>query len=181
MKMGPKPRHLELVDAVAEVKPPSSMCGGRTKSGGSCRNPSGRRTAHEGAGQCWLHDGQVEEGSPCPLPLDKLEQRIWDQITDQLSVLRLNKAAFWTHIYGLVIALAGLHTARQSAKLGATVKGENGAMKKHPSSTVVNQMLAHIRQYSNDLGLNPSALAAMDLQEEAKPKSRMEELIEGRR
>ncbi len=181
-KRGPKGSHLQLVKATeAAEDAPDSRCGGRTKSGAACKNPAGRRTEPSGVGQCCHHDGQVEEGSPCPLPLDELETRIWEQVTAQLVALRLDNPAFWQHKYGLVIAIAGLHTARQVAKIGATVKGDHSHTKKHPSSTVMNQMLAHVRQYSNDLGLNPSALAAMDLGERDRPRSRMEELIRGRR
>ncbi len=184
-KRGPKGSHLQLVDAgeAAEDQPTAAGCGGRTKSGGECKKPPGQGTEHPGVGQCRHHDGQVEEGSPCPLPLTDLEGRLWDQVTDQLIALRLYSGAYWGHIYGYVIALAGLHSARQSAiGAAATVKGENGAIKKHPSSTVTNQMLTQIRQFSNDLGLNPSSLAAMDLGDDpTKPRSRMEELIKGRR
>jgi phage terminase small subunit len=182
-KSGRKGSHLRLVDAVASVEDaPDSRCGGRTTRGGVCQKPPGQGTEHPGKGQCRHHDGQVEEGDPCPLPLNPLERRLWDQVTDQLQELRLYNVAFWPHIYGLVVALAGLHVARQSAKIGEVVKGDNSTWKKHPSSTVVNQMLAQIRQFSNDLGLNPSALAAADLGiDPNKPLSRMEELIRGRR
>lgn len=184
-KPGPKGSHLQLLDATAEAsstidKPRS--CGGRTKAGGSCKKPAGQGTEHPGLGQCRHHDGQVEEGSPCPLPLTPLEASLWDEVTAHLIQLRLYRRAFWFHIYGLVTALAGLHTAKQSATVGATVKGDNSHTKKHPSSTIVNQMLAHIRQFSNDLGLNPSALAGMDLGDDPnKPRSRMEGYIKGRR
>ncbi len=183
MKRGPKGSHLQLVDATEAAEEVATTCGGRTKSGGACKKPPGQGTEHPGAGQCRFHDGQVEEGSPCPLPLTELEGRLWDQVTGQLKALRLFRLAFWPHIYGLVIALAGLHSARQSAiGAAATVKGREGTIKKHPSSTVTNQMLAQIRQFSNDLGLNPSALAAMDLGDDPnKPRSKMEGFIRGRR
>lgn len=181
-KPGRKGSHLRLVDTVADVKATASSCGGRTTRGGVCMKPPGQGTEHPGLGRCRHHDGQVEEGSPCPLPLTALEGRLWDEVTDQLRELRLYRLAFWPHIFGLVVALAGLHVARQSAQIGEAVRGDNGTWKKHPSSTVVNQMLAQIRQFSNDLGLNPSALAAMDLGDDPnKPLSRMEELIRGRR
>ena len=186
MKRGPKKRHIAIVDATAEVEdaPDSGgLCVGRTKRGLFCRKPAGQGTEHPGVGNCRHHDGQVEEGSPCPLPLTDLEARLWDELSIQLAALRLDKTAFWWHKYGLVSATAALHTAKQSA-LGApaTVKGDNSHTKKHPSSTVINQMLAHLRQFSNDLGLNPSALASMDLGEDPnKPRSRMEDLIRGRR
>ena len=181
MKRGPKGSHLQLVDATEAAAEVPTTCGGRTTRGHPCKKPPGQGTEHPGAGQCRYHDGQVEEGSPCPLPLTDLELRLWGQVTAQLTALRLFRIAFWPHVYGLVIALAGLHTARQSAKIGETVKGDNSHTKKHPSSTIVNQMLAHIRQFSNDLGLNPSALAAMDLEPDpSKPRSRMEGYIKGR-
>jgi phage terminase small subunit len=188
-KRGPKGSHIQLVgatesaDATVATPTDGKLCVGRTKRGHFCRKPAGQGTEHPGVGNCRHHDGQVEEGSPCPLPLTDLESRLWDQIVAQLTALRLFRLAFWPHIYGLVIALAGLHTARQSA-IGATatVKGANGAIRKHPSSTVTNQMLAQIRQFSNDLGLNPSALAAMDLGgDPTKPRSKMEGYIRGRR
>ena len=123
-----KRRHVALVDATAaagEVKP--STCGGRTKSGGACKKPPGQGTEHPGVGQCRHHDGQVEAGSPCPLPLTGLELRLWDEVTGQLSTLRLLKAAYWPHIYGLVIALAGLHTARQTAQVGPIEEAATGS------------------------------------------------------
>ncbi len=183
MKRGPKGSHLQLVDASEAAEEVATTCVGRTKRGLFCRKPAGQGTEHPGVGNCRYHDGQVEEGSPCPLPLTDLESRLWDQVVAQLTALRLYNAAYWPHIYGLVIALAGLHTARQSA-IGATatVKGDNGTVKKHPSSTVTNQMLAQIRQFSNDLGLNPSALSAMDLGADPnKPRSKMAGFIRGRR
>ena len=184
MKSGPKGSHLQLVGATEASGEVATTCGGRTTSGGACKKPPGQGTEHPGAGQCRHHDGRVEEGSPCPLPLTDLESRLWDQVTEQLTALRLHRLAYWGHIYGYVIALAGLHSARQAAlaAVSMTVKGDNGTVKKHPSSTVTNQMLTQIRQFSNDLGLNPSALAAMDLGDDPnKPRSRMEELIKGRR
>ena len=112
-KSGPKPDYIQLVDAAAAVEdqPTASSCGGRTKRGGACKKPAGHGTEHPGVGQCRHHAGQVEAGSPCPLPLTEL--RLWDEITGQLGALRLLKAAFWPHIFGLVVALAGLHTALQ--------------------------------------------------------------------
>ena len=182
MKRGPKGSHLQLVDATEAAAEVPTTCGGRTTRGHPCKKPPGQGTEHPGDGQCRYHDGQVEEGSPCPLPLTKLELRLWDHVTAQLAGLRLFRVAFWPHVYGLVIALAGLHSARQSAiGAAATVRGRDGTIKKHPSSTVTNQMLAQIRCFSNDLGLNPSALAAMDLGEDPnKPRSRMEGYIKGR-
>ena len=142
-RRGPKPDHLALVDATsaAEDPPGSNMCGGRTKSGGACKKPAGQGTEHPGLGQCRHHDGQVEEGSPCPLPLNELELRLWDVITSQLRALRLDKPAFWAHKFGLVVALAGLHTARQEFNAIA-VPGRGASVKKNPAITVVNQMLS---------------------------------------
>lgn len=184
-KPGPKATHLHLVDATEEasstVDEPRS-CGGRTKLGSACKKPAGQGTEHPGVGQCRYHDGQVEPGSPCPLPLTPLEAHLWDDTVAQLQSLRLYNPAYWRHIYCLVTAMAGLYTAKQSAAAGATVKGDNSHTKKHPSSTIVNQMLALIRQFSNDLGLSPSALQAMDLGEDpSKPRSKMEGFIKGRR
>ena len=186
MKTGPKGSHLQLLDATAAAgeNSPSTdaCCGARTSTGGECKKPPGQATEHPGVGQCWHHDGQVEKASECPLPLTDLEGRLWEQITGELRGLRLLRPAFWPHIYGLVIALAGLHSARQSAiGAAATVKGANGTIKKHPSSTVTTQMLTQIRQFSNDLGLNPSALSAMDLGDDPSKGSKMSRLIRGRR
>ena len=183
MKTGPKGSHLQLVDATADVADPPNTCGARTKRGAECKRSSGQGTEHPGVGQCRTHDGQVEEGHPCPLPLTDLESRLWDQVTAELKALRLFRLAYWGHIYGYVVALAGLHSARQSAiGAAATVKGANGTIKKHPSSTVTTQMLTQVRQYSNDLGLNPSALASMDIGDDpSKPRSKMSALIRGRR
>ena len=70
-KRGPHPSHLALVDATAAIEETSSSCRGRTKSGGACKKPAGQGTGHPGVGQCQYHDGQVEAGSPCPLPLNE--------------------------------------------------------------------------------------------------------------
>jgi phage terminase small subunit len=179
-KRGPKGSHLELVDATSAVDdPPATTCGGRTKSGGECRKPPGQGTDHPGAGQCRHHDGQVEPGSPCPLPLTALELRLWEEITGQLRALRLLKGAFWPHIFGLVVALAALHNARQELDVIA-VAGRGASVKKNPAATVVNQMLAQIRQFSNDLGLNPSALASIGPPDDDGPPSKMARFIRGR-
>ena len=183
MKTGPKGSHLQLVDATSEALDPPNMCGARTKRGGECKRSAGQGTEHPGVGQCRTHDGWVEAGHPCPLPLTELESRLWDQVTGDLKSLRLLHLAYWGHIYGYVVALAGLHSARQSAiGAAATVKGAAGTIKKHPSSTVIHQMLSQLRQFSNDLGLNPSSLASMDLDDDPdKKRSKMSELIRGRR
>ena len=181
-KSGPKGSHLQLVDAAAAVEdqPTASSCGGRTKSGGECKKPAGQGTEHPGIGQCRHHDGQVEEGSPCPLPLNELELRLWGEITDQPRALRLFKPAFWPTIYGLVVALAMLHNAYAELDRVA-VAGRGASVKKHPSSTVVNQMLAHIRDYLQELGLTPSALAKIGPPDDDGPPTKMERLIRGRR
>ena len=189
MKPGPKGSHLQLVDATkaaddcaaTDDATDDATCGGRTRAGGECKKPPGQGTDHVGVGQCRHHDGQVDEGAPCPLPLTKLELRLWDEFSGQLAALGLLKRAYWAHIYGLVVAVAGLHSARQAGMMGQTVKGDNGTFKKHPSATVVNQMLSQIRNYSNDLGLNPSALVAMDLPDPDRKPSAMEGYIKGRK
>ena len=178
-KRGPHPDYLALVDAAAEVKPSASSCGGRTKRGGKCGRTSGWGTDHAGVGRCRTHDGQVEEGSPCPLPLTALELRLWEEIAGQLRALRLLKAAFWPHIFGLVVALAALHDARHELDAIA-VAGRGASVKKNPAATVVNQMLAQIRQFSNDLGLNPSALASIGPPDDDEPPTKMDRLIRGR-
>ncbi len=182
MKRGPYPDHLALVDAAAEasstVDKPRS-CAGRTKSGAACKKPAGQGTEHPGVGNCRHHDGQVEPGNPCPLPLNALELRLWDEITGELRELRLFKPAFWPTLYGLVVALAMLHKAYEELDAIA-VPGRGAAIKKNPAVTVVNQMLAQIRQFSNDLGLNPSALASIGPPDDDGPLTKMERLIRGR-
>ena len=179
-RRGPKGSHLQLVDAAAAVEDaPATTCGARRRRGGSCKKPAGQGTEHPGAGQCRYHDGQVEEGSPCPLPLTALELRLWEQVTDQLKALRLYRLAFWPHIYGLVIALATLCRAYQQIDAIA-VPGRGVSVKKNPSVVVVSQMLVQVRQYSNDLGLNPSALASIGPPDDDVPTTTMERLIRGR-
>ena len=182
-RRGRKGSHLQLLDATAAVEDaPASTCGGRTTRGGECKKPPGQGTEHPGAGQCRYHDGQVEEGSPCPLPLTELELRLWGEVTDQLRTLRLFRIAFWPHVYGLVISLAMLHRAYQQIDAIA-VPGRGVSVKKNPSVVVVGQMLAQIRQFSNDLGLNPSALASIGgpPEDPNRPRSRMDGFIRGRR
>ncbi len=178
-KRGPKKRHLALVDAAGEVKPTAPSCVGRTKRGHFCRKPAGHGTEHPGVGNCWQHDGQVEEGSPCPLPLNELELRLWDEITGQLRALRLFKPAFWPTLYGLVVALATLHQAVEELDRVA-VPGRGASVKKHPALIVVNQMLIPIRQYLQELGLTPSALAKIGPPDDDGPPSTMARLIRGR-
>ena len=178
-KRGPHPSHLALVDATAAIEETSSSCRGRTKKGGACKKPAGQGTEHPGVGQCRHHDGQVEEGSPCPLPLNELELRLWDEITDQLRALRLFKPAFWPTIYGLVVALAMLHNAYEELDAIA-VPGRGAAVKKHPAAIVVNQMLVQVRQYLQELGLTPSALAKIGPPDDDGPPSTMARLIRGR-
>ena len=182
-RRGPKPSHLQLVDATAAVDdPPPTSCGARTKKGGACKRSAGQGTEHPGVGQCRTHDGQGEEGHECPLPLTELESRLWDQVTGQLKALRLFRIAFWGHIYGYVVSLATLHRAYRELDTVA-VKGRGSSMKKAPSAVVVHQMLGQIRHFSNDFGLNPWSLAPIGgpPDDPDRPRSRMSELIRGRR
>ena len=182
-KPGPHAGYLALLDATAAAEdPPATTCGGLTKSGGKCKKPAGEGTEHVGAGRCRHHDGQAAPGHECPLPLTDLESRLWDQVTGQLKALRLFRVAYWGHIYGYVVALSMLHMAYKELDT-ITVKGRGASMKKAPSATIVHQMLSQIRQYSNDLGLNPSALASNGgpTDDPSKPRSKMSALSRGRR
>ncbi len=180
-KRGPKGSHRQLVDAAAAAQdqPTAAGCGGRTKSGGACKKPAGQGTEHPGVGQCRHHDGQVEVGSPCPLPLTKLEEQIWNDLSVRLRELRLFKPAFWPTLYGLVIALATLHDAREELDAIA-VPGRGASVKKHPAAIVANQMLYQVRAYLQELGLTPSALAKIGPPDDDGPLTKMERLIRGR-
>ncbi len=116
---------------------------------------------------------------PCPLPLTKLEEQIWNDLSVRLRELRLFKPAFWPTLYGLVVALAMLHNAYEELDAIA-VPGRGAELKKHPSSIVANQMLVQVRQYLQELGLTPSALAKIGPPNDDGPRTRMEELIRGR-
>ncbi len=116
---------------------------------------------------------------PCPLPLTKLEEQIWNDVSIRLRELRLFKPAFWPTLYGLVVALATLHEAYDELDAIA-VQGRGDSVKKHPAAIVVNQMLVQIRQYLQELGLTPSALAKIGPPDDDEPLTRMEEFIRGR-
>ena len=179
---GRKRGHLQLVDAVSSVDEDlveAGKCGRLTKKGTPCKRRAGSGTEHPGEGECRAHEGQVDPASPCPLPLTPLELRLWTDITDSLRKTGLLRHAFWPSIFGLVVALAGLSNARREALQGATVTDAKGSIKKHPATTVVNQALAHVRAYSAELGLTPSALAKVRPPEGDGPKSPMNDLIGG--
>ena len=117
----------------------------------------------------------------CPLPLSKLEQSIWNEVSLRLRELRLLKPAFWPTVYGLVVALATLHKACEELDAVA-VPGRGASVKKHPAAIVVNQMLAQSRQYLQELGLTPSALAKIGGPPDGDgPLTPMEKFIRGRR
>lgn len=185
MSRGPKPDYLQLVGAAAtgldaaDRRPTGPQCGGRTTRGGICALAPGWGTDHGGVGSCKHHEGQLEGGSPCPLPLTALERRLWDDLSDHLEGLGLLNMAFWPSLFGLVVALAKLHEARLAATAGEMVKGKGkDQIRKHPATTVANQMLAQVRTYCVELGLTPSALAKMGTKEPEK-KSKMDNLIDG--
>lgn len=181
MTRGRKKGHLELMgaaDTVQEEEP--SICGGRTKAGTPCKRKPGQGTDHPGVGQCLDHEGQVEKGAPCPLPLTPLEARLWEEVSAQLRALGLDKRAFWMAQYGLVSALAGLHNAKEAARAFPVIQDAKGSLKKHPATTIANQMLAHVKGYAAELGLTPAALARVT-EEGGRdvPKSKMDQLISG--
>lgn len=181
MSRGRKGSHLALVTAADQVEERADgTCGGRTKRGTPCKRRAGQGTDHPNVGHCVLHDGQVEEGALCPLPLTPLETRLWEDVTAQLARAGLLKSAYWAPIYGLVSALAGLHAAKLTLQKEAkTVVGDaKGSIKKHPATTTVNQMLAHVKTYSAELGLTPAALAKVGRPEGRAP-SKMDQLISG--
>ncbi len=180
---GRKRSHLQLVDAVSSVSGDlveAGKCGRLTKKGTPCKRRAGSGTTHPGEGECMDHEGQVDPDSPCPLPLTPLELRLWTDITDSLRKTGLLNHAFWPSLYGLVVALAGLSNARREALQGATVSDAKGSIKKHPATTTVNQMLAHVRTYSAELGLTPSSLAKVGTPGDGPP-SPMDTLIGGSR
>ncbi len=116
---------------------------------------------------------------PCPLPLTKLDQAIWNDVSVQLRGVGLLKPAFWPTVYGLTVALALLYEAR--AEIDAlSVPGRDGTRKKHPAATVANQMISQVRAYCAELGLTASALAKIGPPDDAGPPSTMARLIRGR-
>ena len=116
---------------------------------------------------------------PCPLPLTKLEEQIWNDLAVRLRELGLFKPAFWPTLYGLVVALATLHQAVGELDRVA-VPGRGASVKKHPAAIVVNQMLVQVRQYLQELGLTPSALAKIGRPDDDGPPTKMDRLIRGR-
>lgn len=181
-RRGPKGGHLALVRAADQVEADEldGKCGGRTKKGGKCKRRAGQGTDHPGVGECISHEGQVDAGAPCPLPLTPLEARLWEDVVGQLERSGLRRAAYWASIYGLVSALAGLHVAKLELRTAAkgTVSDAKGSIKKHPATTTCNQMLAHVRAYSAELGLTPAALAKVGTPAGSAP-SAMDNLIDG--
>ncbi len=174
-RRGPKPGYLTLM-AAAEIADAGEYCGAMTSSGKACQRPAGWGTGQLGQGACRDH-ATGARSTPCPLPLTKLEERVWNDISMRMRELGLLKAVFWPTMYGLVVALALLHEADRSID-SLVVPGRRG-LKRHPSTTVVSQMLAHVRSYCAELGLTPSALAKVGVPRASKP-SKMGRLIRGR-
>ncbi len=181
-KRGRKASHVALVRAADEIGPEETAgkCGGRTKKGGKCKRRAGQGTEHPGVGECVSHEGQVDPGAPCPLPLTPLEKRLWTDVVAQLERIGLRHAAYWASIYGLVSALSGLYNAKLELRAAAkgTIGDAKGSIKKHPATTTCNQMLAHVRSYSAELGLTPAALAKVGTPTGRAP-SAMDSLIDG--
>ena len=116
---------------------------------------------------------------PCPLPLSKLEEQIWNDVSMRLRELRLLKPAFWPTVYGLTVALATLHQAQE--ELDAIAVPDRGAStKKNPSAVVAHQMLQQVRAYLQELGLTPSALARIGPPDDDEPPTKMARFIRGR-
>ena len=176
-KRGPKSSHLQLVAAAADE---GEYCGAITRRGSPCRRSAGWGTEHAGRGPCRDHS-TATRSMPCPLPLSKLEEQIWNDVSMRLREIRLLRPAFWPTVYGLTVALATLHKAYEELDVIA-VAGRGKSVKKHPSSTVVHQMLAQVRAYLQELGLTPSSLAKIGgpPDDPTKPRSRMSQLIRGR-
>lgn len=173
---GPKPSHLRLVTA-ADTVPDATTCGAATTRGAACRRPAGWGTDHPGEGTCRDHGDAVRVGD-CPFPLTGPQRLVWNSLAAHMSGLGLLKPMFWPTMYGLVLAVSRLHEADASID-EITVRGDNSAEKKHPASTIMNQMLTHVRTYSAELGITPSALAKIGGEPE-KGLSEMEKLIRGR-
>jgi len=176
-KRGPHPEYLKLIDA-AETADAGESCGVLTRRGSACLRSSGWGTDHPGRGACRDHP-EGTRSMPCPLPLSKLEEQIWNNVSSRLRELRLFRPAFWPTLYGLVIALATLHDAREELDAIA-VPGRGAAVKKHPAAIVANQMLIQVRAYLQELGLTPSALVKIGPPDDDEPTTKMERLIRGR-
>ena len=177
MSRGPKPGYLTLVDAAATADA-GEYCGAITRRGSPCRRSAGWGTEHAGRGPCRDHP-TATRSMPCPLPLSKLEELIWNDVSMRLRELRLLKPAFWPTVYGLTVALATLHDAGEELDAIA-VAGRGASVKKHPAAIVVNQMLAQVRQYLQELGLTPSALAKIGPPDDDDPPTKMDRFIRGR-
>ncbi len=110
-RRGPKPGYLQLVDA-AETADAGEYGGVITRRGTACRRTAGWGTEHAGRGPCRDHPTGTRSMT-CPLPLSKLEEQLWNDVSIRLRELRLFKPAFWPTLYALIIALATLHDARE--------------------------------------------------------------------
>lgn len=182
--MGRHPDYLTVVDATAGVEDLGAelagACGRKTSRGKPCTRGAGTGTDHLGEGACYQHEGQPEASAECPLPLTELQRQLWEDMLPRLDALRLAKGVFWPNLYGLVVALEGLHIHSQLlAELArGPVKGDNGAPKKHPSETIINQRLSQVHTYMDKLGLTVAALTRSGT--EAPAESELERLIRGR-
>lgn len=161
--MGRNPSHLKVVAAAASSSSisssaPTDVCGRPKKSGGMCTRRAGWGTG-TGGGPCRDHAGSELAPSSCPLPLTKLQRQLWDDFLPRLEELGLDRGIFWPNLYGLVVALADLQLHSElAASALEPVKGDNGTPKKHPSATIVNQRLGHVRSFMDSLGLSAAAL-----------------------
>ena len=175
-RRGPKPEYLTLVKAAEAADDlGADRCGGVTTSGTPCKRKAGWGTDHPGEGGC--KDHPEERSSPCPFPLTELQAVVWNSLAVHMRRLGLLKAVNWPAMYGLTVAVARLHEADESIE-SIVVQGSRSSVKKHPATTVVNQMLSQVRSYCAELGITPSALAKIGVQEDSEP-SRMDRLIQG--
>ncbi len=174
---GPKPSYLTLVDAADAIEDDlKGKCGAKTGRGKPCGRTAGWGTDHPGDGRCRDH-AEAPVASSCPLPLTGLQAELWSDLTDRLRSIGIMKDVFWPTIYGLTVALALMHDAVSSIDQ-TVVRGDNGADKKHPGTTIVNQMLSQVRSYCAELGITPSALAKIGF-EPSKTQSKLDRLITG--
>jgi len=61
---------------------------------------------------------------------------------------------------------------------GLTISDSRGAIKKHPSTSVLNQLMTHYRALVSQFGLDPTGRERLGLSVSNKPKSKMESLID---